>query len=610
MLFVPVIAAIAIGLSLISYTYSSVAISKISDVAASEARSNAKIQAHDLSGLLGERVRSVATNLETLASASSIQEHSVDRASRLLVAAENSTRDITYTYSWLDKDGKLLWSSSFEDGPAFTKFAGTDLSSREYFTVPRDSLQPYYSAYFKSIDGVPRVTISYPVLVKQASNGSSSGGFAGVILAAINVKTLGTFVQSQLSQNFNSSIGLLDRNGAILYSSSGSQFVGQNIFSPEVQSAVPSDIKDPFNQFIRDSLQGNTGAGDFSANGQATTVAYEPVTVKNNRLAVLYVVTPHQLEGNVISLIEQQRLLNIFIISAIGAVATGVAAVVVTWNRRLMKTVQQRTSELTASNASLKESNKLLAEANEMLQVHDKLQKEFVNVAAHELRTPIQPLLVAVELMAQQLEGKEKIEVTKPEMDMLYRNAMRLEKLSSDILQISRIDSGAFTLHEENFKLDDVFEQSISDARAQSNLNPNSMAISYVPSGIYVHADMEKVTEVIVNLLNNAIKFTKEGSISVTARKLQGDKFVEVSVTDTGTGIDPEVVPRMFEKFVTKSDRGTGIGLYVSKKIIEAHGGTIGGTNNIPGPGARFSFTIPLAPSQDITPSDISKLDH
>jgi signal transduction histidine kinase len=118
-----------------------------------------------------------------------------------------------------------------------------------------------------------------------------------------------------------------------------------------------------------------------------------------------------------------------------------------------------------------------------------------------------------------------------------------------------------------------------------------NVKISYTPRSLLVEADKGRITQVILNLLRNAIKFTSEGVISIDA--FRKDDKVIVSVKDTGPGIDPEILPRLFSKFVTKSDKGTGLGLFISKSIIDAHRGTIWAENNHDGKGCTFTFSIP-----------------
>ncbi len=585
----------AIGLSFVSYQYSSLSARQILDLGSEEARSNARIQAHDLSAVLANKIESASDNLETIASSKTLQNQDIEGAIPLLNAAQKSSADITSSYSWLDEDGKIVWATSFSNATLRQQFTGADFSYREYYSQPRDTLKPYFSTLIESIDSVPRLTISYPIIGKQIDAAEGSSTFKGVVVAGIEVNALGKFVQEQLVPDYKSSVGLIDRNGIILYSSSSSQYVGKSIFGPEIQSILQPDVKEPFNQFIRDSLTGKTGSGDFTSQGKTSTVAYNPVTIKGNEFAIMYIVTPHEFAGTVVALVEQQRTLNSIIIVGIGAVSAGIAALVLTWNKRLERMVSKKTSELISRTEELEISNRNLEKAYEDLKIHEKLQTEFVNIAAHELRTPIQPLLGAAELIESQFQGKDKIEVTHPEIEMILRNAKRLERLSSDILEVSRIESGALRLNRETFSLAYIIAGAVKDAMNQSNFNPDKLTIRYHADDIFVHADREKTIQVITNLLTNAIKFTDEGTISVTTQRDKDNKLALVTVRDSGSGIDSEIVSKLFEKFATKSERGTGIGLYISKKIIEAHGGNILGENNLDGPGATFKFTIPLA---------------
>jgi signal transduction histidine kinase len=612
------IAVVAAGLSLLTYQYSTVASDKILDIASDEARTNSQMQARTLSSALGNKIASVSINLETMAKAQSIQTQDVDGAKQLIYAAQQSTADITSGYVWLDSKGKILWAASFSNATTAVAFAGSDFSHRDYYLQPKETLKPYYSTVMDSIDGVPRLTISYPIIGDQMNGGITiDEGFKGVVSSGIEVDALGNFMESQLVSSYKSNIGLMDRDGRILYSSSSPQFIGKNIFDPEVQSVLPTGIKDSFNQFIQDSLKGNEGLGDFSLDGKTSTIAYQPITIRGSDFAILYVVTPHEFAGDVVALVEQQRIMNVIIVTAIGGGAVVASAVVLTWNRRLKEVVTAKTSELKfanqslaesnmqleVSNTKLREANQQLEESNEKLKVHDRLQKEFVNIAAHELRTPIQPLLGAAEIIESQFENKDNIEVTKAEVEMILRNAKRLERLSSDILEVSRIESGGLKLNREKFSLSYIIADAIKDAKARSIYDPETLAISYVPDYIFVEADKGKITQVLSNLLANAIKFTAEkgGTIAIATEEDAKNNIVTVIIKDTGEGIDPEVKDRLFDKFVTKSETGTGIGLYISKNIVESHGGRIWGENNPDGQGATFGFTLPISP-------DINKL--
>ena len=235
------------------------------------------------------------------------------------------------------------------------------------------------------------------------------------------------------------------------------------------------------------------------------------------------------------------------------------------------------------------------SELYDQLESHDRMQKEFINIAAHELRTPIQPIIGVIGLLESKFEnGVEKFELGRTEYDILLRSAKRLDRLALDILEVSRIESSTMKLNKERFDMNQKVRNVIRDLQDSKT----ELQIKEVldPEPILIVADKVRIFEVVSNLLSNAIKFTKKGQITIKAERV--GKTVQVEVKDTGMGIDPEIMPRLFEKFVTKSEKGTGIGLYISKKIIEAHGGTISGQNNSNGPGATFQFTLSLAENE------------
>jgi signal transduction histidine kinase len=187
----------------------------------------------------------------------------------------------------------------------------------------------------------------------------------------------------------------------------------------------------------------------------------------------------------------------------------------------------------------------------------------------------------------------------------IKRNAVRLQRLTNDILDVTRIESHTLNLNREMFDLNILISHIIEDYRNQihnaniqliQNSDNTSDTNNKNDNPIVVEADKSRLTQVISNLLSNAIKFTNSGgTISVTSERK--DSHVIVSVKDTGVGIDPEIIPRLFSKFATKSQTsGTGLGLFISKSIIEAHGGEIWGENYIEDTkkGSIFAFSLPL----------------
>jgi signal transduction histidine kinase/CheY-like chemotaxis protein len=252
---------------------------------------------------------------------------------------------------------------------------------------------------------------------------------------------------------------------------------------------------------------------------------------------------------------------------------------------------------------SLWKQTELYQKLNELygrLQEHNKIQEEFISVAAHELRNPIQPILGLSEILL-----SKKGHTLSQDKELLYvirRNARRLRKLTEDILDATKIENQSLKVNKQDLRLNDVIKNVIADHKKEEEKNKQrkiKFAYSSSNDNIIVKADAGRLTQVVSNLLSNAIIFTSKGEISVNITRDDTDQQIIVSVTDTGQGIDPEIMPRLFTKFATKSIVGTGLGLYISKRIIEAHGGKMWAENNSDGIGATFSFTLPLVIQED-----------
>jgi signal transduction histidine kinase len=254
------------------------------------------------------------------------------------------------------------------------------------------------------------------------------------------------------------------------------------------------------------------------------------------------------------------------------------------------------------------------SELYEQLKIHDKMQKEFINIAAHELRTPVQPILSLTQIVRSNEKDAEQRQL----LDVTIRNAKRLRQLTEDILDVTKIESQSLNLNKEQFNLNDVITNAIDDImtnkvllKAENSTNNSNDAIKllYIPQDIFVYADKGRIGQVIHNLLDNGIKSTKDkdGTITVMIKEKekerinnndeqQQQKMIIVSIKDTGKGIDSQIFPRLFTKFASKSETGgTGLGLFISKSIVEAHGGKIWAENNSDARGATFSFSLPVS---------------
>lgn len=235
----------------------------------------------------------------------------------------------------------------------------------------------------------------------------------------------------------------------------------------------------------------------------------------------------------------------------------------------------------------------------EQLKVHDRMQREFINMAAHELRTPIQPILGLTEIALSKAKDESQQEL----LEVVVRNAKRLKRLTENILDITRIENRSLKLQKERFSLNEIISDILLEYENQNNERNGNVKIVFTPKDdFFVEADKGRLMQVIFNLMNNAIKFTHEGIITVITKKEEEEENNEitVSIKDTGSGIDPEIMPRLFSKFATKSLTGTGLGLFISQNIVEAHGGKIWAESNSNGRGSTFSFSLPLTNNNNI----------
>jgi signal transduction histidine kinase len=280
-----------------------------------------------------------------------------------------------------------------------------------------------------------------------------------------------------------------------------------------------------------------------------------------------------------------------------------------TGNDELSVLSQSFNSMVNSIKNSVKKQNELTKElknANEELKHKDQLKDEFINVAAHELRSPIQPILTVAEFLRGRKVGvrnsngsndaARSIEKEQELLDIIVRNSNRLRQIAEDILDVARIESGSLILKKEKFNLKEMITEILSEYQ-QKIKNKNSIKLSYESrdNDAIIEADRSRLCQVVYNLLSNALKFTDDGSITVVVESKDNDNNTVISIKDTGTGIHPEMLPKLFTKFVTKSQTGgTGLGLFISKSIIEKHNGRIWAENNPDGKGATFAFSIPI----------------
>jgi signal transduction histidine kinase len=539
---------------------------------------------------VGSDLRLVTSMLQDLADSIYLQNEmlSGDKVTKVLEEKFNQLNSVTKVDSLLiaDNEGVI---TTHKASKGLETFVNIDISSNEYMKQTKESLQPVYSDGFIGIDGKYRIVITYPI------TSVDDGHYIGTVVA--NLPTIEFFKNYGNVNDINSQfLVAFDRKGNLLAVGASGDLVGKNFFGNETQQFI--NYNKELNNLTQYLLAGNIGHAMYDYGRGERLNTQSPILVGTKPVYFLQIVTPTDriyLKINSVLFTEGIKMFSLL---------TGTTAAIIVLVFLLRKWYRILQEEVTKRTHDLNESNYKLMKANESLKIKDEAQNEFINVAAHELRTPIQPILNAIYL----LQSANLSTVKKNQyMDIIKRNTEKLGSLAEDILDVTRIESNSLKLMNERVNLYDLILNSIEEYRRDIQLIYKDLTVNYENyensnKSIYVRGDKMRLSQVLHNLLDNAGKFTKKGSITITTA-IKSDK-VQVTVKDTGIGIHPEIFPKLFSKFVTKSDRGTGLGLFISKSIIEAHGGNIWAESGSQQKGATFIFTLPLLNQDNIEDQD------
>src|SRR5215208_587235 len=432
-------------------------------------------------------------------------------------------------------------------------FIGTDMSSIDWVTEARAKLAPMFSKEVVGLDGKHRIFITHPIINRQ------DGNYVGLVGLAI--PTVEFFEKYGSVYNIESQfLVAYDKEGNYI-ATPRTELLGKNFFSEEVQKFFDynADENKLYGQVFGERIP-SYAVYDFGG-GERLNTGY-PVMINGEAAYFIFVVTPIETIYSQIDNILSRQQVDLLIqrLVSIAAIAA-VTFFVIRLNNKLKQKVKERTK-------SLEELNEKLIKANEKLEGNDKVQKEFINIAAHELRTPIVPILNLSEILysnvkehhqQQQLQqreaqGEQQQQQQKEMLEIILRNANRLHQLTEDIMDVTRIESHTLQIRKERFNLNDAILNVIEDYRQQiANGNNGNVKLIYDPANssssnssngntsnsnssiILVEADRRRLAQVISNLLNNAIKFTKEGTVTVstTTNSIMKRKDAE---RDTGEG--------------------------------------------------------------------------
>ena len=527
-------------------------------------------------------LRYITSVLQDLADSVYLQNENLsgDKVDKIVDEKFRQLKSVTEVDGLLitDKDGII---NVHKTSKGLKNFVNIDLSSRDYMKQTKSSLQPVYSNGFTGIDGKYRIAITYPIV------SVIDGHYIGTAIA--NLPTIDYFKTYGNVENISSQfLVTFDKLGNLLAVGASKDLVGKNFFGNETQSFI--DHNQVLNNLTHSMLAGNNGYALYNYGKGERLNTESPILVGTRPVYFLQVVTPTDRIYTTINSVLLSEGIKMF------SLLTGTTAAIIVlviflrkWYGMLQNEVRKRTRELN-------ESNEKLLIANESLKKKDEAQNQFINIAAHELRTPIQPILNAIYLLqSANVKSEKRVQY----LDIIRRNTDKLGRLAEDILDVTRIESDTLKLTIEQINLYDLISNIVEEYRKNIQFIYPDLIINYESAvqNINVNGDKLRLGQVFFILLDNAGKFTKSGSILVTSQTKSNT--VQVMVKDNGPGIDPEILPQLFTKFVTKSDRGTGLGLFIARSIIEAHGGFIWAENSVQHQGAVFLFTLPLANNVD-----------
>ncbi|HYY50798.1 MAG TPA: sensor histidine kinase [Nitrososphaeraceae archaeon] len=558
-----------------------------------------------LSRHIGTDLTLVVDNLHGLANSIYVQQGDLSSNKTKNLAEDTYTRlnsrdsNIIDRLVIIDKGGFETVGLTAEGQQSF---AGTNVSSRPWVKETLESKIPTFSNGFVGLDGKYRIAIGYPITNLQ------NGQYIGLLGALIPFESFLSQYGNVHDPNSKYLVAY-DKNATILATAANKTLIGKNFFGDYAQESIKQNKV--LNYFVRNLLAGRPGYAIYNYGAGERLSAGYPIYANGKAPYYIRIVAPTaEIYSHINNVLFAERVKMFSLIAGTTAAVAILIVFLIKWSS-LSEEVKRRAKELEIAN-------KQLSLSNEQLKMRDKAQQEFIDVAAHELRTPIQPIISLSDVLSHKIRDGENL----PLVDIILRNAKRLQRLSQDILDITKIESGLFKLNKERFNLKEVISNAVDDYTNQIKNSNKNIRLVYEfdkkedikrrgggeeqlhkhlviqDNTIIVKADKVRTTQVIDNLLSNALRFTEEGDISVSVESKDGQAIV--SIRDSGQGIDPGILPKLFTKFATKSETGgTGLGLFISKSIIEAHGGKIWAENNKDTKGATFSFSLHLANNND-----------
>lgn len=511
-------------------------------------------------------------NIEILAK--EISETPPDRIISAFKNVYNETNDI-YVLEFVNESGIVTIGYPEENTPF-----GYDIYKRarpgnetisDDFEKARNNRETYITNPLTLLEGGLGSFIWVPVY--------KGGDYKGMVLAIIKISD----ISNRFLKNYASpGIYMIDNDGTILYDNSGKYPVGKNYLT------MLNDTNPPLTRILQEQINGTEGTGYYFEGNKSEKklIAYSPIRWRDQKWSIAVISPESEVEAMIYSVYVKQGL---FIGVAIGFILLGSISIIVLlsgWNKSLELEVAKKTGEL-------KNSNELLQNANIKLTELDKLKSYFLSMVSHELKTPLTAVKTSSEFL---LESDPDPNARKEMLELIIKSTDRLTRMVNDLLDISRIESGRMKYEKEIVDLRYIVNAAIENIKKEAQDKGLTLKTDIPEDLSKIYADKDKLIQVFLNLLSNALKFTnRNGSVEIKA--IEFEKIIEVHVKDNGVGIPPEEIDKIFDKFYqvdntsTRSYGGSGIGLAITKGIVEGHGGTIR-VESKQGSGSDFIVTL------------------
>jgi signal transduction histidine kinase len=475
-----------------------------------------------------------------------------------------------YVIEFINESGVITMGYPLENIPE--EYDLYEHGQANVFEKARDEKKTYITRPFLLMEGGLGVTIWSPVY-----NGDE---FEGVVLAIIKLSDISDrFLQTRDSPE---DIYTVDEFGTILYDNADRFQAGDNV------AEALNETNPLLLQILNEQMNGSEGIGYYleSNTSEKKLVAYSPITWRNLLWSVAVVSPQSDVDALIYSLyIKQVRFIGLsggFIV----LFSLSIILLLTRWNKSLEFEVASKTSEITKSNELLKRANKKLMEL-------DKLKSDFVSMVSHELKTPLTPMKTSAEFL---LQNDPDLNVRREMLELIVRNIDRQTIMVNDMLDISRIESGNMRFRKEMQDMDEIINSAIETMKKQLEDKKINITTDIPTALSRINADKDKLIQVFINLLSNALKFTPSGG-NVEIKANESEKYIEVYVKDNGIGIPPDKINKIFNKFYQIDNTsarlygGSGLGLAITKSIVEGHGGTIR-VESTPDEGSVFILTF------------------